>query len=206
MEQYPNNSHKAREERRRRSIEEKKKTQKVVTGSAKRKKKTGMQKLAGSFISEDAHTVKEYILRDVIIPTAIDTIVSIIKNGTDMMFYGEVRKDTRRLPGSKFSYTNYNNISKKYESGSRRSRLMSEYDYDEIELDSRGDAEAVLMQMDEIIDQYGVVSIADFYDCVGITGTASDEDYGWDNLKSAHPVRVRGGGWVIKFPRAKQID
>ena len=36
--------------------------------------------------------------------------------------------------------------------------------YDDILFDTRGDAEAVLDAMNDIISQYGTVSVSDFYD------------------------------------------
>ena len=58
--------------------------------------------------------------------------------------------------------------------------------------------------MDEIIDMYGRVSVADLYDLVGITGNYTDNNYGWTNLASAEPIRVRDG-YVIKLPKAMPI-
>lgn len=204
MEQYPSNSHKARAERKKKAEENKKQLSKVITGTVKRKKKSELSKLKDTFISEDASSVKDYIIRDVIIPTAIDTLVSIIKNGTDIIFYGTTKKRSN-LPGTKVHYasTNYNSISKKSDMVRRYAR--NEYDFDDITFDSRGDAEAVLMTLDDILDTYSVVSVADYYDVAGVSATPSDDDYGWDNLKPAQVVKTREG-WTIKFPRAKQLD
>ena len=80
------------------------------------------------------------------------------------------------------------------------------YSYDNIVLESRGDAESVLDSMGEIIDQYGMVKVADLYDLVGLTGSYTDNNYGWTNLSTAHVVRLNDGGYLIKLPRALPID
>ena len=55
--------------------------------------------------------------------------------------------------------------------------------------------------MDELIDQYGMVSVGDLYDLVGVTGQYTDNNYGWTDLRTASVVRTRDG-YMIKLPRA----
>ena len=67
------------------------------------------------------------------------------------------------------------------------------------------DQEDVLMRMDELMETYGLVRVADLYDLVGITGNYTDNKYGWTNIRNAEIVRVRDG-YMIKMPRAVPID
>ena len=55
--------------------------------------------------------------------------------------------------------------------------------------------------MDEMMETYGQVRVADMYDLVGITGEYTDNNYGWTNIRNAEVVRVRDG-YKIKMPRA----
>ena len=57
----------------------------------------------------------------------------------------------------------------------------------------------MLTRMDEMIDTYGAVSVADFYEMVGITGEYTDNNYGWTDLRSAYVSRTRDG-FIIRFP------
>ena len=59
--------------------------------------------------------------------------------------------------------------------------------------------------MDELIDRYEVVSVADLYELVGITGNYTDNKYGWTNIRNAEVVRVRDG-YVLKLPKATPIN
>ena len=59
--------------------------------------------------------------------------------------------------------------------------------------------------MDGMLETYGVVSVADMYDLVGITCNYTDNKYGWTNLRNAEPVRVRDG-YMLKLPKAGPID
>ena len=59
--------------------------------------------------------------------------------------------------------------------------------------------------MDELIETYGIVSVADLYDLVGKSCNYTDNKYGWTNIRNAEPVRVRDG-YLLKMPKAGPID
>ena len=87
----------------------------------------------------------------------------------------------------------------------RQAIMAGSYSYDDIILSTRGEAEDVLSRMDELIETYGLVRVADLYDLVGITGNYTDNKYGWMNIRNAEIIRVRDG-YMIKMPRAVPID
>lgn len=183
-------------------MEERVKKNKVVSGNVRKKKKSGLSKFAEIFISSDAGDVKTYIVRDVVVPAVRDLLVDTIKKGAEMIFYGDGYRSSSNKPKN---YTKY-----AYGSNKRsRSQYRSEYEsrsFDEIVYESRGEAAAVLEQLDDVIDEYGSVSILDLYDFSGLSGgTPSDAKYGWDDLKTAKVIRG-GGGWMIRLPRAIPID
>ena len=198
MEEYKPNSHKSKEQPTEPTQE--RKLEKVISGNARTKKKGGIQKFTDVFVSEDAHNVKSYILMDVLIPSFKKAISDIVTNGIDMILYGETRRDKKRGPSERVSYN------RMYDrENERRDRYAvparNSYSYDDILLDSRPEAEAVLARMDEAIAEYGTVSVADMYDLVGITGAYTDHKYGWTDIRSAVVTRVRDG-YIIKMPRA----
>lgn len=198
MEEYKPNSHKAKEEQQIR-----KKADKIINGSVKTRKKSEIQKFADVFIQEDAQKVKSYILMDVLVPAVKKAISDVVTNGIDMVLYGENGRIKKDSTVSKVSYRSYYDKRDGRRDSSTRTR--SGYDYDDIILDNRGEAEEVLVRMDELIDTYGIVSVADLYDLVGITGNYTDNKYGWTDVRSASVVRVRDG-YMIKLPRAMALN
>lgn len=202
MEEYRPNSHKSKEEEKK-TVEEKKKVEKIVNGAVKSKKKNEIHKLADVFIAEDASNVKEYIFMDVLIPALKKAISDVVTNGIDMILYGESGRNKKNSPSSNISYNRY--YDKNRDRGSYN-RTRSTYEYDDIIIDNRGEAEDVLTRMDELMDQYKVVSVADFYDLVGVTGNYTDNKYGWTDIRSASVVRVAGGGYMIKLPKALPLN
>lgn len=196
MAEYKPNSHKYKNEK---QTTEKKST-KIVSGNVKTRKKSELQKMTGAIISEDARNVKSYILMDVLLPAIKDAIEDIVTNGIRMILRGET--GARARGGSGLSKISYNTISS---SNSRPSYVRSGYTYDDIVLDTRGEVENVIRHMDDLINQYGSVSVADLYDMVGILGTPNDNKWGWMNIRNAEPIRVKDG-YLLKLPKAHPID
>ena len=201
MEEYRSNSNRSKAEQKER---EKRVDKPVVTGKVVTKKPSALRKITGEFISEDAKNVKSYVFGEVLIPAIKKAISDIVTDGIDIILYGESRKGSKRYSADRVSYRNY------YDRDSRsardtRSSIGSGYSYDDIVLSTRGEAEDVLARMDELIDAYQLVRVADLYDLVGITGNYTDNKYGWTNIRNAEIMRVRDG-YMIKMPRAVPID
>lgn len=196
---YKPNSYKSKQER---AQAEKKEIKKVVKGPVKTRKKSSFHKLSDVFISEDANNVKSYVFMDVLVPTIKKAIVDIVSDGTNMIFFGE--KD-RRKSGSSTSYVSYGSYSDRDRRGSNDEiRSRTGYSYDDIVIPTRGEAEEVLLQMEDLIDTYDVVSVADLYDLVGKESRYTDNHYGWTNIRNAEPIRVRDG-YILKLPKAMPI-
>lgn len=203
MENYAPNSHKSKTEQK--VGTERKKMEKVISGTAKLKKKSELSKFTDVFISEDASNVKSYIFTDVLIPAVKKLISDIVRDGIDMVLYGGNGRRERK-DGYRADYISYNSYSdKKGGRASSASRPRTTYRYDDIVLDNRGDAEDVLDRLCEAVDRYGTVAIADLYELVGVTGSYTDNKYGWTNLQSASVERVRDG-YLIKLPKAIPLD
>lgn len=201
--EYKPNSHKYREGKIDGSTE-RKKVEKVVNGVVKTRKKSEIRKFADVFVAEDAHTVKNYLVQDLLIPSIKNTILDLIIEGATIIFKGESGRS--RKSGSSVDYVSYRHYSDRDRRDERRySSVRSNYGYDDIILESRGEAEKVLGCMDDMIDTYGFVSVADMYDLVGKSCNYTDNNYGWTSLRNAEPVRVRDG-YVLRLPKALPID
>lgn len=200
MANYPGNSHKSKDENTKPAGE--KQIKKLVTKPAKTKKKGELRKFAEEFIVDDVKNIKSYVLTDVLIPTIKDTIWDIFTNTLDMfLFNGSKDHRKSRKASPKISYRDY------YDSKNDRGRkydVRERFDFDDLEFDSRGEADAVLTGMLETIDNYGVVTVSDMYDMADVTAPYTGNRYGWTSLRNAEVVRVRNA-YIIKLPKAKPI-
>lgn len=200
MENYKPNSHKSREEQVEAS-RERKKIERVVNGPVKIKQKGELQKIADAFTPKDRSDITSYFIWDVLVPTAKKAIVDIVCMCLNIDDPGFKRKSTP----SKVSYRDY------YDKGNTRRtagdpRHASRFDYEDIIIPTRGEAEAVLAQMDDIIDRYTFVSVLDLYDVCGLDAPPYTSDkYGWTDLRTARVVPIRDG-YLLKLPRALPFD
>lgn len=185
---------------------EEKKIEKVVTGVVRKKKRGFIKKATDVFIGEDVGNVGEYILYDVLIPAAKDTLSNLVTGGIEMMLYGETRGHrTYRDKGK--SYVNYNAASSsKRPSDSRPQRdRRATHNFDDIVLESKGEAEEVLSNLVDLTLDYDMATVADLYGFVGLTPSFADEKYGWEDLSHAYVSRVRDG-YLINLPKPKALD
>lgn len=198
MEEYRSNSYKAKEEQTEQKPE--KKVEKVISGSAKTKRKNGLRKFTNAIIPEDVEDVKSYIFEDIVVPAVKDIILDAVRaflgvNGNSSKIKGN---------GSKISYRKY------YDDRERRdnnivSRSRIGYEYDDVVLETRGEAEEVLLMMSELIATYHSASVADFYELVGISSNYTDNNFGWTNIGSATVIHVHEG-YMIKLPKAIPLN
>lgn len=199
MPDYTPNSHKYKAEQ-----QEREKQQKVIDGKVKRKKKSELGKLRSAIVSEDSKNVSNHLLFDVLVPALKNAVSDMVTDGINMVLFGDSKRSngTSRRAGY-YSYdTRYNETRDNY---ARRSARSSGYEFDDIIIPTRGEAEAVLNQMRGILEQFGVVRVADFYELVGEEADYTDNKYGWSGLRTADVAHVRDG-YILRLPKATLID
>lgn len=201
---YQPNSHKAKKEAAQKPPKD---IQKVISGGIKSKEQPIAKKMAKSFLADDISNVKSYILLDVLIPTIKEAISQIIKNGSDMLIFGDVKP----IGGRKGGY-NYNGITSSkssiVSSPHRTANRRAMHDFREVTFETRSDAMEVLSQLNELIENYGSATVEDFYIFIGEGKTAkyTDRKWGWTNLEGRNIERVLGGGYMIDLPPAEALE
>lgn len=192
-----------------------KKTEKVVTGKVIRQKKGLGKKIAETFLEDDTRTVGSYIFHDVLIPAAKSMICDMVGWGgiAEMMLFGTTKGSRTVRQGGK-SFTSYGSCSTASyrgvandSKGRELSRInRARHNFDEIVLETRGDAEEVLSLLVDYTIDYQQATVADLYDLVGVEGNFTDEKYGWTDLRSASVTRGRKGGYILNLPRPQPLD
>ena len=178
----------------------------VVQGKVTAKKTPAAKRLRESLGLEETRTVGDYLVWDVLLPAAKETIADVVKKGIDVFLYGGASAPERNRKGSR-SHVSYDGYYSKNRGDYREERSRRRYmgragaDIREFVFDDRRDADMVLSELCEIIDTYGFAKLSDFYSLVGETErNFTDHGYGWDALGSASVERVRDG-WVLDLPR-----
>lgn len=206
---YPGNNQTSRKE-----PKKKEKQQQITTGKVIQKKKSLGKKFTETFLGDDIESVSTYIIHDVIIPAAKNMMSDTVSNGIEMLLFGQVR-GSRTARDRNQSYVSYNSPYKKSNNGAvnvrnERERQYpnknrSRHNFDDILLETRGEAEEVLSHLVDLTEDYGMASVGDLYDLVGITSNFTDDKYGWENLSTATVERIRDG-YLIHLPRTMVLD
>ncbi len=202
MESLPNNSGKSSP-----AQNHVRRAEKVITGEVKHRQTFGKM-MRDSFVPEDVENAGSYIMTNMIVPGIRDGIFNFLQGVLNYWSSGVGGpRLTSRAPGVIPSLYSYNSIYGKKQGGPPESSSTpsQRYAYDGIIVPTIGDAEQVILALKDIIKVYQVARVADLFDLVGVTGSYTDNNYGWPNLDRAGYQRV-SGGYLLTFPKAVPID
>lgn len=187
-----------------------KRADKVISGEVIERKKGLGRKIAETFTGVDARAVGGHVVFDVILPQLKGMAVDAGTQALERLILGEtgIRRTSSsssvgpRVRGS--NYTAYNRYSPNGGSEDREPAVVRSNEVREVIVETRGDAQNVLDEMFRHLDQYSSITVADFYDLVGVTGKFTDNQWGWTNLNASGVSRVREG-FRIELPRPTSL-
>lgn len=190
--QYPSNSisHRLKPEE-----PEREKITPVVSG-ATLQKDSFFTKIKKIFLPKDIRDAKNYILKQVIVPGIQGGIIAMF----EVLFYGQA---TRRPPigGYSTQRTNYNYISSQVSRSPIPTQAeRNSHNFQWALFQSYEDAENVVSSMLDILDRYGSVTVAEYYELCGVRAEYPDEDWGWIKFRRLEPRKVREGYVVDMEP------
>ena len=212
---YKSNSYKSKAEA------EKREVQKVVKGQTRVHQKTTGEKIRESFFGEDIDNIGDYLLFDVLIPSAKELFDTFLTNAKDIILFGEVRESPRSGRrsgrGGYVAYDGYSRRSRRDTTSARRAR----FDFSYIEFDTLDDIDDVIEEMRDIFNVYNEITVAQYYqsaDPDGIRISPTDNNWGWIDIRAftmADTRKVRSRNpetgemevqWVLDLPRPKPLD
>lgn len=206
--EFPGNANRAKQAQKRAE----KKIKKVVTTPATVRKKPLGARLRDIFGGGDSRSVLEYVIDDVLLPAAKDMIVDAGTAALERKFFGEDRPRGRSRTASSanpLGHVAYGSFTRSAQSRAEtRPSAMTRRPGGNRELlvDSRAVASAVLDEMNRVIEEFDIVTIADMNDMVEFTGDYTDEHFGWTSMQGFSIRRDRGGKYAIVTPRPEAID
>ena len=196
---YKSNSIKAKNSLEENKLPEKK-IEKVVSGEVKLRKKNIFKRFGSIVVPDDVDSLKSYILVDIVVP-GIKRAISDIVNA--LLYNNDPRARGSSSPiASKFSYNQVYYDPRAAAAPVASGRMG--FEYDDVILDTRMEAEEVLKRMNEVIQIYGMVSVADLYDLIGRTGPYTKHNYGWSDLSTAKASPCREG-YILIFPKVMPL-
>lgn len=196
-------------------VKERKEMNKIVAVQPKKIKRSLIGRLVSGVMGpEGLPGIGSYVNDEIIKPAIKNIIFDAITSAASMAMFGDRRGVSRggHTPYNRGTQahrpnTDYNRrYSGSNESEERKIARSPKYGVDEYLITDRIDASNILVTLTEAADMYDRVSIADYYDLIGVDARHTDHNYGWtiDSITRATIVPVRGG-YVIKFPPTEVI-
>lgn len=189
---------------------EKKEVKKVIEGEAIQRKKPIGKRFKEIFIGGDVHSVSRYLAAEVLFPAVRNMIFDATNKGMERILFGE--NAPRRRPPQYGAKMTYHSGVRRDPRESRDFRppdqgprpLPQRSDSTEYLMSTRADAEKVLEQLIEIVDQYEVASVADLHELAGLEFSHIDHKWGWTYLGNSGIRQVREG-FIIELPPTQPL-
>jgi len=205
--EFPPNSVRAQKESEAESPEDKK-VEPVVKGEVTRRKKPLGKRFHETFLGGDARGTAQYVVFSVLIPAAKDMLVEAGAQGIERLVYGESKRRGGYRGSMATGHIAYNRppgVSDRPPPATLSRRARSRFDFDEIILQSRGEAEEVLDRMFDLLSRYDSVSVADLYELTGVQSAHTDQKWGWTDLRGSSVHRTRTGGFLLDLPEPNPL-
>lgn len=190
---------------------------KELSGGFTTRKRPFLRQVTDIFLKDGANpkVIKRYLIEEIIVPAVLDNILDTITTALEMRFFGEVRRGNRRSTrsssgrtGSVVNYGGYFTGGERRERPQRPAREISSFvPLEDVIFDTSEDAERILSDMQEILENYPQVTVSDYIDILKQYGIPvreiepTDCKYGWKDLSMVTPRRARGGGYYLDLPR-----
>jgi hypothetical protein len=194
------------------SIPEDKNVQRVISGDVVRKRKSLRKQFSETFVAGDLKSSIRFVIMDVMLPAAKDMVVEAGSQGIEKLIFGDSRRRGSTTPQS--GPTGYVNYTRYAMGGASRmtspQRALSRqgrarFDFDEIILDSRSEAEEVIDRLFDLVSRYESATVADLYELVGLSSSHTDHKWGWTDVRGAGVSRVRGG-YLLDLPEPEALS
>lgn len=179
--------------------------------------KKSLGRKAKDLITEmDIRGVSRYIWHEILIPAAKNMVVDSVQRGAERAVYGENAVRRRNLGYGPSRYQYNNPINRQYRDAVHRdvtsivqqgpiSNRYPRRPQDAYILASREEAESVVDQMNDIIDNYDVASVADLHASIGLQSSPVDNKWGWTYLGNIQIRQIREG-FLLDLPLPEPID
>lgn len=184
-----------------RSAEKKPKAEKVVTGNVTERKRSWLGKRIDSLTKNEATDRLEGYFTKSLSDMFCQSVKIIGDFICDAISLRMTNEPSRKRDGNRASYRQYYDDG--YSSDSRPKANVG-YNYEDLVFETRGDAELVLSEMDDMLEKFKVVSISDMFDFAGVSSNYTDNKYGWTDLREAYVERCRDG-YCIRLPRPQAL-
>lgn len=169
---------------------------------------------SNAFFKGSVQNAGKSILNDILIPAAKDTVYNMFSSFLSSVLFGNsdipqrgVRNSgpMRTMDGRQ--YNDYSSLSRGNPFDNRSNMQRSVYEYQNIEFETRGDAELALGMLRDICDEQGFCTVLNLYEISGNRPNSTDNNWGWYSLPEGivKPQKKFNGFYRLTLPPVMAI-
>jgi len=180
----------------------------VVTNGVKKRKKGVLERLVVGMLGPDGlPAIGSYLGKEIVLPAIKNIIVDSITSGINMAMFGDGNRSS--TPHSRTPVNHQTNYASRYTPSTTQTQYSvptaprpAKSQVVDYLMPTRDEAILVLNTLRENAERFGSVSVADYYDAIGVDSSYTDNSYGWDAAGIVGHTTIIGtrGGYIIKFP------
>ena len=170
----------------------------VITGKVTRRSH------GRSVVAETAAGVWEYVLNQVLLPSLKDTLYDVISGGSSRALFGA--GGARERGGPRTNYSRYSRPGMAPSNPYTQTRTPSSHgrvskNSEEVVLETRDQADAVLDALREIVKVYNQASVGDMLELCDIESVFTDGQWGWTDREIVNArIMPDRNGFVLRMP------
>lgn len=182
----------------------KEKAEALVNGKLSDSKPSAFRNFKDEVIKSDFSSITSAVISQIIIPKAVDLISNAFESGLYMLFHGDLKgykSSSNKSNGGRTDYTIFSS------NGVRTVRTdnNSSIQYRDVCVADLASAESIVMRIEDILDAYGEISVADIYSIANIRYNNDELNYwGWRSIRRT-PIVKTGNGYIIKMPKPERL-
>lgn len=179
----------------------------ALTQPATTKKRSGVSGFLKSLIVEDAVSIRDHIIEDILRPAIGNFIMDTVIDSVEMFFGGDRRSRSSSVATNRVSYRGC--YDDRRETVRRDDDKYRGYMNENPVVPSRADAIKVQDAMFDIMDKYKYVRVADLLELCILPSVYTDNKYGWDSydeIRAMKMIRLRDGSYELEMPRAHELS
>lgn len=186
----------------------------VETGTTVERKKSLGRRFREQFAGDDARTVGQVLLFDVVVPATKNLLFDLVREGAQRLLFGGSRPASSSVIGTVLgSRTSYSSFSKpttvttpSAASSGMTPEQRAMHDFSGVIFPTREQATLVIDTLSDYIENFGAVSVNDFYAAIGESPTFTSVKYGWTSLAQAQVRHIGRDGYLLEMPKPKLLE
>ena len=186
----------------------------VESGTTKERKKSVGRRFREQFAGDDAKTVGQVLLFDVVVPATKNLLFDLVREGAQRLLFGGSRPAQSSVIGTVLgSRTSYSSFSKPQAvqtptaaSAGMTPEQRAMHDFSGVIFPTREQATLVIDTLSDYIENFGTVSVNDFYAAIGESPTFTSVKYGWTSLAQAQVRHIGRDGYLLEMPKPKLLE